>query len=105
MCLCSGPLWWPTRLVYPTVKAAPYHTFAPQVRGPMSGYYFDFREGRLLTPGHTGLELDGVNALERQRAEAAAQIGRGPSSRDGATDVTVEAGSEPSQRMLRVSAS
>jgi hypothetical protein len=71
----------------------------------MSGYYFDLRERRLLTPGHTGLEVDDADAVERQGAEAATRIGRDPSSREGTPDITVEAGSEPSQRMGRVSAS
>ena len=47
----------------------------------MSGYYFDLRERRLLTPGHTGLEVDDADAVERQGAEAATRIGRDPSSR------------------------
>ena len=50
----------------------------------MSGYYFDLCEGRLLTPGHAGLEVDDVDAVERQTAEAATRIRRDLSSSDGA---------------------
>ena len=71
----------------------------------MSGYYFDLRERRLLPPGHTGLEVNDADAVERQSAEAATRIGRASSSREGTPEVSVEARSEPSQRMRRVSAS
>jgi hypothetical protein len=71
----------------------------------MSGYYLDLHDGRLLTPSNAGWELDDLDAGGRWGAEAAAQIKGDYPSSNGDVEASTEAHTEPSQRVLWVSAS
>jgi hypothetical protein len=68
-------------------------------------FYFDVREGASFTPDDEGLELDSLDAAEREAATAAADIGRDRLPKGDAREVTVEVTNEHRQRVLTVTIS
>jgi hypothetical protein len=71
----------------------------------MPRFYFDVREGMRFTPDDEGLELESLDAAEREAATTAAEIGRDRLPKGDARDVTVEVRNEHRQRVLTVTVS
>jgi hypothetical protein len=68
-------------------------------------FYFDVREGTRFIPDDEGLELDSLDAAEREAAAAAAEIGRDRLPKGDARKVTVDVRDEHGQRVLNVTVS
>ncbi|WP_201863439.1 DUF6894 family protein [Microvirga soli] len=68
----------------------------------MPWFYFDVREGTRFIPDATGLELESLDAAEREAASAAAEIGRDRLPKGDAREITVELMNEHRQRVLTV---
>ena len=71
----------------------------------MTRFYFDVREGARFVPDDEGVEFPGLDAAEREAAEAAASIGRDLLPRGNAPEVTIEVRNEHRQRVLTVTVS
>lgn len=65
-------------------------------------FYFDVREGSQFTSDDVGLEFDSLDAVEREAALAAAEIGRDQLPKGRVRDVTVEVRDDHQQRVLTV---
>ena len=68
----------------------------------MPRFYFDVREGARFVPDDEGLEFPGLDAAEREAAEAVASIGRDLLPKGDACEVTIEVRNEHRQRVLSV---
>jgi hypothetical protein len=73
--------------------------------GAVPRFYFDVREGTRFIPDDEGLELDSLDAAEREAAAAAAEIGQDRLPKGDARKVTVEVRDEHGQRVLNVTVS
>ena len=71
----------------------------------MPRFYFDVREGARFVPDDEGLEFPGLDAAEREAAEAVASIGRDLLPKGDAREVTIEVRNEHRQRVLTVTVS
>ena len=68
----------------------------------MPRFSFDIREGARFVPDDEGVEFPGLDAAEREAAEAAASIGRDMLPRGDAREVTIEVRNEHRKRVLTV---
>lgn len=71
----------------------------------MPTFYFDVREGERFVPDDIGVDFPGLDAAEREAAEAAASIGRDLLPKGDAREVTIEVRNQYSQRVLTVTVS
>jgi len=68
-------------------------------------FYFDVREGTRFIPDEVGVELDSLEAAEREAATAAAEMGRDRLPKGDSCVVTIEVSNEHRQQMLTVKVS
>ncbi|MEE1609708.1 DUF6894 family protein [Microvirga sp. CF3016] len=68
----------------------------------MPQFYFDVREGARFTPDEEGLELDSLDAAEREAAVAAAEIGRDRLPKGDSREIAIEVRDEHRQWVLTV---
>ena len=71
----------------------------------MPRFYFDVREGPRFICDDEGVELDSLDAAEREAAKGAAEIGRDQLPKGGTREVTIEVRNEHRQRVLTVTVS
>jgi hypothetical protein len=68
-------------------------------------FHFDVREGQRFIPDEEGIDCPGLDAAEREAAEAAAEIGRDLLPDGRARAVSIEVRNEHGQRVLTVTVS